>query len=101
MHENECQIKRQPMDRTIPRRGIRLRLSLSLPLSVELLVSFFLLLPSLFSDLTVGGSPPESPPVSVDFLFAGARSRRPGDEGIGRNRDQCLIHLLGAANLLP
>ena len=43
-------------------------LSLSLSLPAELLV-FFLPLPSLLSDLTVGGSPSELPPVSVDFLL--------------------------------
>ena len=31
--------------------------------------AFFSLLPSLLSDLTVGGSPSEPPPVSADFLL--------------------------------
>ena len=56
-------------------------LSLSLELSV-----YISLLPSHLSDLTVGGSPPESPPVSADFLLQVHASRRSGDEAIGRNR---------------
>ena len=47
---------------------IRRLAPLSLSLSIELSV-FISLLPSHLSDLTVGGSPSEPPPVSVDFLF--------------------------------
>ena len=36
-------------------------------LSLAELLDSFLLLPSLLSHLTVGGSPPESPPISKDF----------------------------------
>ena len=59
---------------------------LSLPLSFSELSVCISLLPSHLSDLTVGGSPPEPPPVSADFLLQVHTSRRSGDEAIGRNR---------------
>ena len=62
------------------------RSSLSLPLSFSELSVCISLLPSHLSDLTVGGSPPEPPPVSADFLLQVHASRRSGDEAIGRNR---------------
>ena len=59
---------------------------LSLSLSLSELSVCISLLPSHLSDLTVGGSPPEPPPVSADFLLQVHASRRSGDEAIGRNR---------------
>ena len=57
-----------------------------LSLSIELSV-FVSLLPSHLSDLTVGGSPPEPPPVSVDFSFLQLHDpRRSNDEAIDRNK---------------
>ena len=58
----------------------------SLSLSFSELSVCISLLPSHLSDLTVGGSPPEPPPVSADFLLQVHASRRSGDEAIGRNR---------------
>ena len=54
--------------------------SLTLALSLVEFLDSCLLLPSLLSDLTVGGSPPEASPVSEDFSC-----RRSGDEEIDRN----------------
>ena len=51
--------------------------SLSLSL-VELLLSFSLL-PSLLSDLIVGRSPSEPPPISADFLL---QALVPGDQAM-------------------
>ena len=59
---------------------------LPLTLSFSELSVCISLLPSHLSDLTVGGSPPEPPPVSADFLLQVHASRRSGDEAIGRNR---------------
>ena len=59
---------------------------LSPSLSLSELSVCISLLPSHLSDLTVGGSPPEPPPVSADFLLQVHASRRSGDEAIGRNK---------------
>ena len=69
--------------------------SLSLQLSLVELFDSFLLLPSLLSDLTVGGSPSESSPVSADFF---CRCLFPTIRWRGNWPQQCDLKLFSTLN---
>ena len=77
----QCKGSAPPTSRLQNHRLAPLSLSPTIELSV-----FISLLPSHLSDLTVGGSPSEPPPVSADFLLQVHAPRRSDDEAIGRNR---------------